>query len=262
VPGPITITVVVPVYNGGRTVLKALRSVQEQSLAAAEVIIVDDGSVDDTAELVQAFLDGHGLMSWRLVRQHNRGPAGARDTGIRLASSTHVALLDADDEWTPHKLTSSVQALEQLNLDIVGASLGNRRAAISGAECLPISRGSFLFRNPYFTSTVVFGRAAYFEVGGFDTTQRYAEDYKLWLHFVWQGKRAGLLADACASYRPDRGAGPGLSSHLWRMETGELGNYISLYRSGLLGLPMVAAACTFSLAKFLRRCARRSLRRA
>lgn len=250
-----TVSVVIPVYNGQDTILRALRSVQHQTLPPAEVIIVDDGSRDETGRIVGNFLLDNCLADWSLIQQRNSGPAGARDTGIKAARGTHIALLDADDEWAAEKLERSMASMREFTLDVVGARLP-RRTGTRGAGCTLIDKRSVLFRNPYFTSTVVFSREAYFEVGGFDLAQHYSEDYKLWLAFVLRGKRAGLLEDACAAYRPARDAAPGLSAQLWRMEVGEIGNYLWLHRSGLITSLLLGAAATFSAAKFLLRLTR------
>lgn len=250
------ISVVIPVYNGANTILRALKSVRQQTLAPAEVIVVDDGSLDETATVVSRFLVDSRLAGWRLIRQTNKGPASARDVGIKSANGRHIALLDADDEWTPEKLERSMASMRALELDIIGARLPCDRSA-RGDGCSLIEKRSTLFRNPYFTSTVVFVRDAYFQVGGFDVSQRYSEDYKLWLAFLWCGKRAGLLQDPCATYRPALDAAPGLSSRLWQMEKGEIGNYLWLYSLRSINLASLGAAFAFSCVKFLFRLARR-----
>lgn len=250
-----TVSVVIPVYNGQDTVVHALRSVQHQTSPPAEVIVVDDGSFDETGRIVSDFLLDNRLAGWRLIQQSNNGPAGARNAGIRAAKGQHIALLDADDEWTPEKLARSMASVKAFGLDIIGAPLP-RGSGARGNGCCLIDKRSMLFRNPYFTSTVVFSRDAYFQVGGFNLTQRYSEDYRLWLAFAWRGKRAGLMDDACAMYRPARNVSLGLSSRRWRMETGEIDNYLWLYRSGLINVSLFGAASTVSFAKFLRRLAR------
>ena len=251
------ISVVIPVYNGANTILRALMSVRQQTLAPAEVIVVDDGSLDETATVVSRFLVDSRLAGWRLIRQTNKGPASARDVGIKSANGRHIALLDADDEWMPAKLELSMDSIRTMGLDIVGAGLPRERST-HGDGCRLLGQRSLLFRNPYFTSTVVFSRDSYFQVGGFDVSQRYSEDYKLWLAFAWHGKRVGLLDEAHATYRPAHDATPGLSAQLWQMERSEICNYLWLYRSRLINPASLGAASAFSCAKFLLRLVRRS----
>jgi glycosyltransferase involved in cell wall biosynthesis len=217
------ISVIIPAYNAGQTILRSLDSVRAQTLTPAEVIVVDDGSADDTSVIVSDYIAYYGLSNWRLLRQQNGGPARARDAAIRLARGSHIALLDADDAWLPEKLEISIAIVISHCLDLVGAGL---RPTPGVDNCRILDSRRMLFKNPYFTSTVLFSRAAYIDIGGFDLNQRYSEDYKLWLAFAWRGKRCGQIAPAMAIYQSDAtGAHHGLSSHLWRMEKSELENF-------------------------------------
>src|SRR3954468_20412746 len=101
------VSVIIPVYNGSNEIRRSVESVLAQSRRPAEIIIVDDGSTDGTAELVQ----GYGP-AVRLVRQVNAGAAAARNCGARHASGDWLAFLDHDDEWLPNKLDLQAQALE------------------------------------------------------------------------------------------------------------------------------------------------------
>ncbi len=107
------VSVVIPAYNVAAFIEDAVNSVLRQTFEDFELIIVDDGSTDDTAAICKACSDPRV----RLVAQANRGLAGARNTGIRAAKGEFVAFLDADDLWHPTKLAKHVAYLEQ-NPDI------------------------------------------------------------------------------------------------------------------------------------------------
>ncbi|HMA53239.1 MAG TPA: glycosyltransferase family A protein, partial [Acidobacteriota bacterium] len=94
------VTVVIPLYNKAPYIAAAVRSVLAQTFTDFEVIVVDDGSLDDGAEVVDRFDDPR----LRLVRQENQGESAARNKGVTLAASELLAFLDADDEWTPSHL--------------------------------------------------------------------------------------------------------------------------------------------------------------
>ena len=99
------VSVVVPAFDEEAFIAEALRSVLAQSYAPVEVIVVDDGSSDHTAEIAEA----HGA---RLVRQSHRGPAAARNVGLELASGAYWTIFDADDLMLPDRLAREVAHLE------------------------------------------------------------------------------------------------------------------------------------------------------
>ena len=102
-----TITAVMPVYNGAHQIRRALDSILRQTRPVDEVLVVDDGSTDETPEIVLGY---GGIV--RLVRQKNAGAAAARNRAVREASSEWIAFLDHDDEWLPQKIELQVAALE------------------------------------------------------------------------------------------------------------------------------------------------------
>lgn len=105
-----TVSVIMPVFNGARYLKAALASVLAQSQPAHEVIVVDDGSSDSSAEIVH-----HTTLAApipiRYVYQNNQGPAAARNRGIELASGQIIAFLDQDDLWLPEKLSRQVSQM-------------------------------------------------------------------------------------------------------------------------------------------------------
>jgi glycosyltransferase involved in cell wall biosynthesis len=100
-------TVVIPVYNGAKYLAEAVDSVRRQAFASSEIVIVDDGSTDATAEIAT------GLPGVRYVHQPHAGPAAALNHGVRLATRKFIAFLSADDVWCPDKLAVQHGALGQ-----------------------------------------------------------------------------------------------------------------------------------------------------
>lgn len=127
-----SISVIVPTYNRAAWIDRTLRSILAQSLAPREIIIVDDGSTDDTAAVVATFGD-----AVRYVRQENAGVSAARNHGARLASGQYLAFVDSDDLWHPLKLEAQLAAV-----DLTGAQwsvtgcdvIGFDDAVIAGRE--------------------------------------------------------------------------------------------------------------------------------
>jgi len=186
-----TVSVVVPVYNGGRSIRQTLTSVLAQTRSDIEVIVVDDGSTDDTAEIVRTFTRRDSRV--RLLRQSNGGVAAARNRGIREARGDFVAPIDADDVWLPEYLERQVAALEAGGPAVTFCYAGFFRLDEANRVMqLPRGHGapsadyiSLLRRNLVGCgSATVFRRDAVLAVGGYDESLRArhaqgCEDWKL-----------------------------------------------------------------------------------
>ena len=101
-------SVIIPAYNAGLTICQAVDSALQQTFGAAEVIVIDDGSTDDTRQRLLPYGD-----SITYLYQHNQERSAARNNGIRHAKGKYLAFLDADDYWAVDKLTKQVALLEQ-----------------------------------------------------------------------------------------------------------------------------------------------------
>jgi len=196
-----SISVVVPAYNAVRTLPATIASIGSQSVAPLEVIVVDDGSKDDTAELA-------GSLGARVVVQANAGHAAARNTGIAVAEGRYVAFLDADDLWLPDKL--------ERQLDEIGRNPGIR-ALQTGAARIddelqllwiePCTRSddqlwdTLYFRNmPALMSTLMVERSLLEEVGGFDSSLVILQDWDIAIRLALRGQLHSL-PDVLSAYR-------------------------------------------------------------
>jgi len=178
----LSVSVVIPTYNRADRLPAAIRSVLDQSLPPAEIIVVDDGSTDETPSLVSTF---PGV---RYIRQENQGVSQARNHGISVSENDWIAFLDSDDEWLPSKLERQCEALRRqprfrfCHTDEIWirrgrrVNPGNRHAKHGGhifRQCLPlcvISPSSALIHRDLFES-----------YGMFDPDLPVCEDYDLWL---------------------------------------------------------------------------------
>jgi len=104
------VSVVIPTYNRASVLLRAMESVLKQSFVDFELIIVNDGSVDNTEEILQPFLSDERI---RTLKQANTGVSSARNLGILASNNEWIAFLDSDDEWLPQKLQTQIEFLKQ-----------------------------------------------------------------------------------------------------------------------------------------------------
>jgi glycosyltransferase involved in cell wall biosynthesis len=195
------VTVLIPAYNAARTIERALASVRRQNYPALEVIVVDDGSTDDTGLCVEKTAGG----DLRLIRlETNRGECAAMNAGIQQARTDYIAFLDADDEWLANKLIKQLPIIEaHADMTLIacgGESIdpAGRVFDIFGSEPLPYSprelwRG--LLVNSYvIKSTVVARRTKLLEVGGFDEALAVSGDQDMWIKLASAGE-AGFLPE-------------------------------------------------------------------
>jgi glycosyltransferase involved in cell wall biosynthesis len=121
-----SITVVITAYNSQRHLAEAIESVLRQSLAPAQIVVVDDGSTDGTAEIALSF------PAVELIRQENSGPGAARNAGVRAARHPWLALLDSDDLWHPDKLQKQIEWVREKEIELVFTSMRNARLEADG----------------------------------------------------------------------------------------------------------------------------------
>lgn len=176
------ITAIIPVYNGGKWIREAIESVYAQTLAAAELIVVDDCSQDNSAHVASSL----GAKVIRLPR--NSGDAVARNVGIQNAKFDHIAMLDADDLWGPRHLEILMNLFKQHpGASIVCAAterFGFQTGIIPGY--VPEGGPHYVFREAFddwlhTTIGCIFTRNALLSVGGFSEEQKFSADYDLWL---------------------------------------------------------------------------------
>src|SRR5215211_3597553 len=179
------VSVVIPCYNQAHFLGEAIESVLSQSYRNFEIVVVDDGSPDNTSEVASRY------EQVRLIRQENRGLAGARNRGLAEAKGEYVVFLDSDDRLLPNHLEVGVRELEaQPECAFV---YGHYRAIAADGSLLwkpyepPVEPDSYLMLLQYCFGTpavVVFRRQAFEEVGSFDGSVDAAADWDLYLRIT------------------------------------------------------------------------------
>ena len=200
-----TVSAIIPTYNHAAFLPEALESVFAQTSSPLEVIVVDDGSTDETAEILRVY---EGRI--RVLSQPNLGVAAARNSGAAVASGELLAFLDADDTWLPTKLERQAArfgvepgiGLVHCGIEEVDARGRQLRTRLDGMEGW-VSREMLLFRRGVILgggSAAVIRRAAFLEVGGFDEALSTSSDWDL--HYrIARRYSVGFVPEVLVRYR-------------------------------------------------------------
>ena len=187
----VLVSVVIPLYNKKNYIGRAIRSVMMQTIEDFEIIIIDDGSIDGSGDVVKTFLDSR----IRLISQENQGVSIARNNGVRNSRADFIAFLDADDEWLPRQL----EALLRLRKKYPEAGAyttaykirepkGKTRLAYYKAipeypwEGLIPSffKSAAIGDSPLNSSTIGITKAIFYDVGGYPENVWWGEDTDFW----------------------------------------------------------------------------------
>ena len=190
------VSVIIPVYNGERYLAEAIQSVLAQTLVPDEIIVVDDGSTDATAQIV-ADLAAAAPLPIHYIRQANQGPSVARNVGVRATVGKLFAFLDADDLWMQNKLSQQAALLDQCpELGYVGCHL--RSLLVPGREWpVTLNRTYWESQPPsYTTSALLIQRATWEQVGPFDPKQQLGEDADWVMRARDLGVQAAVVPEA------------------------------------------------------------------
>ena len=183
---PMKVSVIIPTFNRAQTIRRALQSILNQKGVSFEILMVDDGSTDETRALVERLASERAEVHY--LSQANCGPSAARNLGIQKAQAPFIAFLDSDDEWLPGKLKAQLEFFGA-NPDFLICQTDEiwirnskrvnpmkKHKKFGGfvfEKCLPLSIVS--------PSCVMMRRGFFDEVGFFDETLPACEDYDLWL---------------------------------------------------------------------------------
>ena len=227
------ISVIIPTYNRADVLSRALDSVFAQTTPPYEVIVVDDGSSDDTATLMQQHYP-----DCTYLQQENRGVSSARNLGIQHANGEWLAFLDSDDEWLPGKLAEQVELLQQqpeqriCHTEEIWVRNGTRVNAMKKhtktggyifKRCLPLCVIS--------PSAVMIHRDIFDQVGLFDENLPACEDYDLWLRICARHSVAYVETPQIIKYG---GHDDQLSQKHWGMDRFRLVALEKIINSGVL----------------------------
>ncbi|HIK58844.1 MAG: glycosyltransferase family 2 protein [Verrucomicrobiales bacterium] len=220
------ISIIIPTYNSARYVTEAIESVLNQTYKNFEIIVIDDGSTDNTKEVLHPYLSAGQI---QYIYQKNKGPGAARNTGIKVTKGAYIAFLDSDDSWTKDSLEKRFELIRSSdNIDLVFSDYFYQQA--DGQEILSLKSKGFLTQFSRFsdqekkgiifkdyslediielpfhmwTGTVLVKKTTITGVGSFRNDINVGEDTDMWLRLV-KKSRIGFVDKPCAYYRRFRG---------------------------------------------------------
>lgn len=239
------VSVIIPVYNAEKTIYNAIESILRQTYKNVEIIIVNDGSIDKTLEILKNIKNE----KIKIYTQENKGPAAARNFGIKNSSGYYIAFLDSDDVWLEDKLERQVELIEKYNYDMLGAREFNFENKL-----IEIKIDKLLFKNYFWTSTVIIKKEIFDKIGYFNEEKKYCEDYEYWIK-VCSSYKTGVLNEKLIIYSNNKRAFgvSGLSKNLKEMYLGEKKIYIKLYIEKKISLYKYVIIRLYSYIRYVRR---------
>lgn len=199
---PPLISVILPVYNGAAFLASALDSILNQTLREFELIIIDDGSTDNSRAILEEYVIKDARI--KFFSRENRGLANTLNESIALAAGTWIARMDQDDIALPFRFEKQLAYLKSSRADIVGSWVKRFGAADKRVVRLPESDGAIkmalLFESP-FAHPAVMMRAAVAKELGYEHTWDKAEDYDLWVRAAIAGWKMANIQEVLLLYR-------------------------------------------------------------
>jgi glycosyltransferase involved in cell wall biosynthesis len=210
-----SVSAVIALYNGRNHIIEAIESVLAQTFPVTEIIIVDDGSSDDSVSIIQDYISAKGISESfvNLVLQENSGQGSARNVGANLARSRLIGFLDQDDSWTPTHIETLVEAMHQNpslgwvytdfnEIDVHGREIRRSCLATKNYVVPDKSLEALLEKDlMMLPSSSIIRRSAFIKVGGFDSQFRGYEDDDLFVRLFMAGWDFIYIADSLVNYR-------------------------------------------------------------
>jgi glycosyltransferase involved in cell wall biosynthesis len=255
-----SVSTIIPCYRCSDTIGRAVDSVAKQTLLPAEVILVDDGSGDNTPEILLQLQRDYGK-DWIevIALKDNRGPSVARNTAWDLASQDYIAFLDADEIWHPEKIAiqyswmlrhPDIALCGHDSVQIKPGTQFNYQAISTQIKASLIFRNQILLSNVFSTTCVTIKR----EIGQrFSPSLRYSQDYFLWLEIILGGGKAAIMHFPGAYYFKNLFGEGGQTAQLANGKKAELEIYRRLWKSGYITSVERRFLSLWSLVKYYRR---------
>lgn len=248
------VSVVIPMFNAENTIIDSLNSVKNQTYNNVEVIIVNDGSTDDSFKKVERYIELNLLNNFILLDKLNGGVSSARNLGLKKAKGDYISLLDSDDIWFEEKIEKQISFfIDYPQFDFQGSLIKSNNQFFD-SKYKEITLSMLINKNYFQPSTVIFDKKILNDVGYFDENQTHAEEGNYFMRIASK-YRCALYNEQLIVYGNGKeGFGvSGLSSNLREMERGELINLRFAYNNNYIGFFRYVISVIFSILKYIRR---------
>lgn len=200
----VRISIILPTYNRAHIITNAVKSVLAQSISDWELLIIDDGSVDNTQAVIKTYLDRDGRIKYWF--KENGGVSSARNCGMKMAKGEYIAFLDSDDTWTSEKLEKQLSVfntdleygLVYTGIRFIDTHTGKDRLKYA-TEAGYVATEEVAYNLIGGPSRVMIKTRCITECGDFDEQFLALEDWDMWIR-ITQKFKVGVVADACVNY--------------------------------------------------------------
>ena len=247
---------VIPCYNDGPKVRRAVESCLAQTYLPFEVIVIDDNSEEPTRKIVEKLRDDFSGYGVRCIFMNvNSGVSRARNYGIQQSQGDFICFLDADDSWHSQKLAMIGNVIKNYSAAVVAHDFSydenvfNKNFLFTADDVKRLGFGDVLFKNPITTPSLVVSRALNVQ---FDEQMKYAEDHDLILRLAKDNPIFFLNLPLVLIDRR-LGAPGGLSGNRWKMRKGEMRMFVKMCAARPIFYPILPLFLTYSLLKHVRK---------
>lgn len=253
------VSVIIPVYNSEKTILDTLVSVKNQTYKPLEIVIIDDGSFDNSKIIIETFATENPRLQICYTYQTNKGVSSARNYGLKIAKGSWVALLDADDTWDHNKLKRQKEILEaNPQIDFLGTNRNNEKITYvlwkKFDHLTHISPKLLLIKSLFPTPTVLFRKNVIEKIGFFDENQHYMEDS---IYFIKIANKFNsyLLNESLVITGQGKShfGESGLSANIIEMQKGNMSNIKTAFDLKIINRFEYLLIYLFSILKYYRR---------
>lgn len=254
------ISVIIPVYNSADTIIDALDSVRDQTRfdLISQILVIDDGSKDNSAELIRRYIEDNPGMPIEFYQKENGGVSSARNMALAKASGNWIAFLDSDDVWLENRISRQVEAIDaNPDIDFLGAGIDDKGLNILGRRITSLYKANIRDLTLKFfpvTPSILMRRRIYDEMGGYNEGWRYAEDGEYYMRICLKYNYYFLPEHLIDIGHGKRAFGEkGLSSNLKAMYEGNKKLIMWLHDDKVISTPFYLFLRVFYWLKHIRR---------